>query len=66
MLPWNGQKMVSIFSRTQKRASTTHSRSRSTEPNKCFLEIDEAHVLRDFPSSFEFLQSAHDEQPAHC
>ena len=32
----------------------------------CFLEIDEVHVQRDFPSSSEFLQSAHDEQCVHC
>ena len=58
--------MISIFFSTPKRASTTHSMQLSADGVICFLEIDEAPVQRDSLSSSEFLQSAHDEQHAHC
>ena len=31
-----------------------------------FLQIDEAHVQRNFPLSSEFLQTMHDEQHVDC
>ena len=63
MPSWNWRIMVSILYAD---ACEHHPQQLSVDGVICFLEIDEAHIQRDSPSSSEFLQSAHDEQHVHC